>query len=443
MRKAFLCVLLVAFAWQAAATAQTTIFRQGDRVVTSDGRAGVIEAFKNQELAKVKFDDGSTEYFMLTTLKKFAAENFKVGDTVYAKQTGQRGTIEALDGSVAKVRFGAGKYDFKNMPVSMLMNEAAGSKAREREEDEIKQKPLRAAFEDEAKPFHSVVYFFAWAYKSQFRMNGGRIPQDPAEIAEMRKSLEGLAAVCQKYPHMTNPPGVDDHVYAGDINLHPADWCGMAEQRDAVMKKVLGAAGDIRARDNIGIWENAIREAMRDPNGYVKDGVQQLVFDRTAWQQKELKGVQEAYTKAGEQIPAELLAPLFKQADELKAKIEQDAAARGWKQPAYKDAALEGLVRAAYPKQFPGVQLLKTGMTYATWKAYDDTSLVSSYSEYKVYRVDRDKYRQKDGLALARLPNQTLCQIRNFTLEQVRNGAAFGAAHVAGIGRGGIFVKCP
>jgi hypothetical protein len=168
-----------------------------------------------------------------------------------------------------------------------------------------------------------------------------------------------------------------------------------------------------------------------------------LIFNRAAWEQKNLQSLKANYAAAGARNPLEALKPLYQQADELRAKIERDAATRTWTQPAYKDAALEGMVRAAYPKEFPGVRVLKTGMTYATWKAYNDTSLVGSTSEYKIYRIDWDKYRQKDGLALVQMPGQQLCQIRNFTLEQVRNGASFGAAKLLGVGRGGIFVKCP
>lgn len=451
MRQKLLCALLVACV-ALATLAQTAGYREGDRVQTPDGRTAVVETFKMPDMAKVKFDDGTTRFYMRSDLKKVEPpkpvptepqETLRVGDSVIDTSKPdtirREGKIESISGGTATVRYGTYRYDYFKAELKDLMSAQAWN---HKQDEEKEQKLLRAAFEDEARPFHHIVYIFAWAYKPQFKMNGGRIPQDAAEIAELRKSLEGLAAVCRKYPNLTNAPGVDDPINAGDINMHPADWCGVAAQRDALMKKVLGTAGNIRARDNIGIWENAIREAVRDPNGYVKDGVQQLVYDRAAWQQKELRGVQESYAKAGEQIPAEILAPLFKQADELKAKIEQDALARSWQQPAYKDAALEGLVRAAFPKQYPGVQVLKTGMTYATWKAYDDTSLVSIHTGYKLYRVDRDKYRQKDGLALVRLPGQTLCQIREFTLEQVRNGAAFGAARVAGIARGGVFVKC-
>lgn len=451
MRRKLLCSLLVACV-SLAAFAQTAGYREGDKVQTPDGRTAVVEAFKMPDMAKVRFDDGTTRFYMRSDLKKVEPpkpvptepqETFRVGDAVIDTSKPdtirREGQIESISGGTATVRYGPYRYDYFKAEIKDLM----GSQAWQRKQDgEREQKLLRAAFEDEARPFHHVVYIFAWAYKPQFKMNGGSIPQGTAEIAEMRKSLEGLAAVCRKYPNLTNAPGVEDPIYAGDINMHPADWCGMAEQRDALMKKVLGTAGDIRTRDNIGIWENAIREAMRDRNGYVKDGVQQLMYDRAAWQQKELKGVQESYSKAGGQIPADTLAPLFKQADELKSKVERDAAARSWQQPAYHDAALEGMARAAFAKQYPGVQVLKTGMTYATWKPYDDTSLVSIHTEYKLYRVDRDKYRQKDGFALVRLPGQALCQIREFTLEQVRNGAAFGAARVAGIARGGVFVKC-
>jgi len=82
-------------------------------------------------------------------------------------------------------------------------------------------------------------------------------------------------------------------------------------------------------------------------------------------------------------------------------------------------------------------------MTYTTWKAFDDTSLVGQGTGYKVYRTEFDKNRYKNGKALVKLPNQPFCQIRNFSLQQTRTGAAYSAAKVAGLGDKGIFVKCP
>jgi hypothetical protein len=83
-------------------------------------------------------------------------------------------------------------------------------------------------------------------------------------------------------------------------------------------------------------------------------------------------------------------------------------------------------------------------MTFATWKAEDDTSLVSQGTDYKVYRTTKGAYRYKLGLALVKLPNQPYCQVRDFQFNQYKAGAGYGAAKLTEpIAYSGMFVKCP
>lgn len=452
MKKTLLILLLTSF-FTLNVLSQTTGFLEGDRVTTPDNRQGVIESFKMPDMAKVKFDDGTTRFYVRSDLKKIEPpkpqnenppENFRVGDTVINPSMNESfkrdGKIESISGETATVRTGPYKYDYYKANLKDLMSVEAWN----RKQNAQKNARLdRAAFDDETKAFHNTIYSLAQIYNPKFNTMSTRIPQQTDEIEKMKSDLQAVAAVCQKYPNLTNEVSNDDPLYGADIRMFPAVWCEMAEGREALMKKMLLTGSGIRAQDNIGIWENAIREARRNRDGYVKDELQMLVFDRTAFQQKQLKGVQSSYAKAGEKIPEDILAPIFKQADELKEKIERDAQTRSWTQPAYKDVALENLVKAVYLKAFPGVKIFKTGMTYATWKAYDDTSLVRADTDVKIYKYERDKYRRKDGLILVQLPGQPLCQIRNFTLEQTRTGASFGAARAVGTAKGGIFVRCP
>lgn len=452
MKYALLVLIFMMF-FTLDSLAQTKGFMEGDRVTAPDGRSGMIESLKMPDMAKVKFDDGTTGFYVRSDLKKIEAskpqsanppENFRVGDTVINPSMNESfkrdGKIESISGETATVRTGPYKYDYYKANLKDLMSVEAWQR---RQNSDKNAKLERAAFDDETKAFHNTIYGLAQIYNPKFNRMNTRIPQQTDEIEKMKNDLEAVAAVCQKYPNLTNEVSDDDPLYGADIRMFPAVWCEMADGREALMKKMLLTGSGIRAQDNIGIWENAIREARRNRDGYVKDELQTLIFARAAFQQKQLKGVQASYAKAGEKIPAEILAPIFKQADELKEKIERDAATRSWTQPAYKDAALEGLVKAAYLKDFPGVRIFKTGMTYATWKAYDDTSLVRADTDVKIYKYERDKYRRKDGLILVQLPGQPLCQIRNFTLEQTRTGASFGAARAVGTAKGGIFVRCP
>ena len=126
----------------------------------------------------------------------------------------------------------------------------------------------------------------------------------------------------------------------------------------------------------------------------------------------------------------------------MKAKIEEDVKTRVWEQPNFKDAALEALARKEFPTDLPGVKVLKTGMTFTTWKAMDDTSFIGSQGDVRFYRITPGAYRFKLGLALVQLPNRPYCQIREFQATQHKAGAGYGAAK-ASIGGAGIFVKCP
>lgn len=432
---------------QTQPAAQTLNFRQGDTVQTPDGRTGKIESFKDQEMAKVRFGPGTNDaqYFMLTDLKVVLPpkpprtepiETFSVGDMV-EDQNGKQLRIDSISGDTAVVRYGVGKYNVYNAKLEDLVSVKTAALRRERENA---GKVIRAQFEDEARPFAIVVRSLAHAYDPKFRQDGISITDKPATYEKWRKDLESLSAICQKYPNLTNRPGAD----ADNISQNPADWCKLAEQRTAVINKMKATVGGQYAGTTVQSWTNKINSAMRDRNGSIKDDLQMLLYDRAAWEQKELQKIRKTYSDAGETMPSDLLASLDEKVNELKAQIERDAPTRSWTQPPYTDAALEGMARRAYPAQSPGVKVFKTGMTFTTWKAMDDTSLVGSGSDYKLYRTTKDAYRYKLGLALVKLPNQPFCQIRDFQVQQDKAGAGYSAARLhLPLGYTGIFVKCP
>lgn len=97
-RRKYLSIALLGFALATFAAAQNT-FRVGDTVALPDGRTGKVESIKDQEMAKVKFSDGSSQYFMLQDIKKAIDPNaptFRVGDKVAFKSTNQEGVILEL-----------------------------------------------------------------------------------------------------------------------------------------------------------------------------------------------------------------------------------------------------------------------------------------------------------------------------------------------------------
>ncbi len=434
--------LILSVGLYGTAAAQNT-FRVGDTVVVPDGRTGKVEAFKDQDLVKVKFGENDSKYFLLKDVKEAvdpSAPVFRVGDRVAVKATNKEGVVESItdkrDG--AKGKFGPGKYDFQWVFFKDLITPQAAALQRSREQDELKQKPIRAQFEDDAKPFASVITNFAHVYDSKYQI-GFTVPDDPAAYEKSRKELEGLAVVCQKYPNLTNPP----RAYADSISQNPADWCKMAEQRTSLIKKMQMKMGETYAKGEADLWKLKIAEAMRNDIGTIYDNLQMLLYDRPSWEQKNMEGSRKRYAYAGEKVPAEVFASLNEKVDELKARIEREAPARNWEKPEYADVALEAMVRRAFPAKYPGGQLLKTGMTYATWKSSDDTSLVGTVPGYKVYRTEIGKYRFKNGRMLIKLPNQPFCQSRDFTVEQTKTGGAYSGTKLNGFNDKGIFVKCP
>jgi preprotein translocase subunit YajC len=432
---------------QTQPAAQTLNFRQGDTVQTPDGRTGKIESFKDQEMAKVRFGPGANDaqYFMLTDLKVVPPpkpprtepiETFSVGDMV-EDENGKQYRIESINGNTAKLRFGPGRYNVRDELLENLMSVKMAAAKRERENA---GKIIRAQFEDEARPYAVLVRSLAHAYDPKFRQEAVAITDKPATYEKWRKDLESLSAICQKYPTLTNRPGAE----ADNISQNPADWCKLAEQRTAVLKKMNTTLGEHYAGTEVHSWTLKIDQTIRNRSGHVKDDVQMLLYDRAAWEQKELPNVRKKYADAGESVPPNLFASLDEKVNELKALIERDAPTRSWTQPPYTDAALEGMARRAYPAQSPGVKVYKTGMTFTTWKAMDDTSLVGSGTDYKLYRTTKGAYRYKLGLALVKLPNQPFCQIRDFQVQQDKAGAGYSAARLhLPLGYTGIFVKCP
>ena len=303
-------------------------------------------------------------------------------------------------------------------------------------QDEQAQLLVRQQFEKEARPFWKTISSLASTYNPKFN-EAASITASAAAYEKMRVDLESLDAICQKYPNLTNRSDADE----ASIGDNPADWCKMAGERDTLLESLKGRVAGRRGNQNSTRWINKINEAMRQPNGRVKDELQTLLYDRPAWEQKEMGAFKKRYGVSG--TPPEFV-PLFKKAEEFKVQIARDAQNRSWSQPPYSDAAHEAMVKRSYVEQFPGIKVYKIGMTFTAWKSMDDTSLIDIGSDYKLYKTTFGAYRYKLGLALVKLPNQPLCQIRDFQVQQNKAGADYSAAKVSlPIGYSGIFVKCP
>ena len=420
---------------------QKVVFNTGDTVSTPDGRTGVIDLVKDGEMAKVRFGANETNYFLLTDLKKAvdpSKPTFRVGDKVF--KDGQSGVIEAIQGNGFKVRVGPGKYDFFLALPEQLMTQQQGAEAQENERQEKAQKPLRAQFMDEAKPFFDVIYKLAPVFNPKYSGGGTFNPENKFYEA-LRKDLEGLDAVCQKFTNMTNPPDMASY-YQGDIKLFPADWCKIAAQRTEILQKAKRSVGDKFAAIDINSLMIDLGQSLNDEQGYVNDKVQTFLFNRAAWERELLPAMRKYYLDPNAAFPTELYEPHEAKIAELKAQIEQDAQTKDWTETKSKDAASEAAARRKFAAAYPGVKVLKTGMTDSAWLVQDSkTEIASTNTGWRLYRVNKGAYRYRSGRALIQLPNQPYCQIREFEVTQYKAGAGYGAAQpwVADTGK---FVKC-
>jgi DNA-binding TFAR19-related protein (PDSD5 family) len=443
-------ILILSFAVCAAlsAFAQSGTLQVADQVQTPDGRTGKIESFKPMsDLVKVKFADGSTQYFELNDLKRpidTAKPTFRIGDTVYAPRApkGTPGVIESISGNAARVRFGRGKYDYVDELLEKLTTPQQAAQQQEREQQEKIQKPLRAALEDEARPFMDTIRLLAHSFNPKIGDQGGSLDATAATREKLRKDLEALAAICQKYPNITNSPLAEDPIYAGSINYWHGDWCRMAQQRDQAIKNFVKYVGLDQTKYTVNGIQSLLNEAERNPDGYIGDELQTLLFDRAAWMKKNTEQYKNQFGMTDAEIEKNVFAPLAEKLGALKSKIESDAANLAAPLPKFSDAALETVVKRRVAADYPGGQVLKVGLDSANWSLRDGKRNIGSDSNGTEYYLRlKGAYRIRTGLALIRLPNQPFCQVRYVELTQPKKGAGFDAAWAMAEPRG-KFVRC-
>ncbi len=369
---------------------------------------------------------------------------FKVGDMVVSPKStnGKPGRIESINGNAAKVRYGSGKYEFFLELLDNLITPQAAATQREAERQDEEQKPLRAQFKAETQQFDTLVANLVHAYNAKYSQREITMEDKPAIFEQWNKDLEVLAAVCKKYPNMTNAAYTSEPPYDTDFRNHPADWCKLAEQRAAVIMKTRLTGYDHYAAIEINSLVIGVTRTIENAAGYVDDEMQMMLYDRAAWETKYLGATKKRYTSAGVKMPLEILKPLDEKSAALKAQIDRDAPTRSWTPLKLSDPALEALARKDIVADFPGAKVFKTGMTYASWEARDHKTYVGSDSNFRYYRITPGAYRFRRGLALIQMPNRPFCQIREFQVTQYKAGGGYGPSK-AGVASTGIFVKCP
>lgn len=411
-----------------------TSFSPGDAVQTPNGRTGVIESLEG-EVAKIKIG-GEFDFIAVQDLKKIETaptRTFRVGDQVVSGSA--TGVIESLspDGKGAKVRYGNGKYDFKWEAFVNLRTPEEGRR-------DAEQEKMWKVFRVEARPFFNTVQLLEQYYNpNAMDMKATGLDDEGRKNAAIE--LAELDRICRtKYPNIENERPINP---AAEVLLHEryGDQCAIARERDSILQKAKMRFLALDAEQETGSWMIDLNR-LSGENGYeVSDKVQTLIFDRAGWEKKNIEYIKKKYAAAGETMPPDTFAVLYKKADELKAKIEADAPTRSWVQPKFKDVALEALARREVPGDFPGAKVFKTGMDYTTWESRDTTTYIGSDRSFRFYRITPGAYRFKRGVVLVQLPNRPFCQIREFQVTQYKAGAGYGAAKASGSDTG-KFVSC-
>jgi len=201
--------------------------------------------------------------------------------------------------------------------------------------------------------------------------------------------------------------------------------------------------GSDQAKYAVNSVQHLLNEAERNPDGYVGDELQIVLFDRAAWAKKNLQQYKTQFGLTDAEIETKVFTPLTGKIGELKAKIESDSLTPAPPLPKFSDAALEATVKRTFATAYPGGQVLKIGLDSANWSLRDGRENIGSNSNGTQYYLRiKGAYRIRTGRAIVRLPNQPSCQIRYIELTQTKKGAGFEAAW-AMVEKRGKFVKCP
>jgi len=450
MKNTILFILF--FALFTMTTSAQESFRVDDAVQTPDGRAGKIESFKPMsDLVKVKLVDGTTKFYVLSDLKKVEVpkpqntnptETFRVGDIVVTPGNPNRQLkIESISGDSAVVRYGVGRYNVFTEKLSGLISLQTWER---RQNTEKEAKLERAGFEDEAQPFTKTIQMIAPSFNPKIvRASGSGFNPTPATYEAWRKDLEALAVICQKYPNLTNQPFADEPTYASSISYRQADWCEMARQRDTLIKGFLKDVGSDQAKYAVNSVQHLLNEAERNPDGYIGDELQIVLFDRAAWSKKNLQSYKTQFGLTDAEIETKVFTPVAGKIGELEAKIESDSSNPAPPLPKFSEPALAATVKRTFATGYPGGQVLKIGLDSANWSVRDGKENIGSNSNGTQYYLRiKGAYRIRTGRAIVRLPNQPSCQIRYIELTQTKKGAGFEAAW-AMVEKRGKYVKCP
>lgn len=271
---------------------------------------------------------------------------------------------------------------------------------------------LRDAFVKEAVgKYLQAVQFFAPFYDEKY-ISGGR----PTTAAGWQKALSELGeldALCRgKYAGVTND--LPHYLREGIVQNRYAVWCEIAARRIELDKRARAASAKTDSNTFYEI-ERQMKASVEDKEGFIHGDVQTLIYERERWKQEEKARVQARFAELGAEMPADYFIEVERKADEVKKIIDHTAPTRSFTPPKYQDAASQALAKREFAKMYPGIQVLKIGSDYETWKVFKNS-----------YGIPTNQY--KRGWALARVPKRPYCQAKEWIVKQTYVGgrAIFG-----------------
>lgn len=361
----------------------------------------------------------------------------KVGDEVRYQcfclgQEWVKATVERVDGGNVRVRYGNLDNQVVTLPVSSpklrLPGAASGGPAAAtRPPDNVQQ-----AFASEAAPrFRKLIELFAHYYDPQFPQAGARWT-----AAEWKKAVDDLGeldSLCRtRYQGVRDFEGIT-YVRPGSIDYRFGTWCQIAAARNSLATKA--RSGSARQLINLGYTDENLNFGFNEPDNPVRWETQQLIWERPKWRAEKTAWLKPKYAEYGVDVPPDAFDAVEKRADQLRDIVLRDAPGRSYKQPPYRDAAVEAVIRSQFAKEYPGVQVLKIGLDYRTWVQRKSLDYVGSDEIFRYYKVSYNSY--KRGTALLKIPGRPFCQMHDWVA-----GNSGGRIVPAGVGGSGTFMRC-
>ena len=237
-------------------------------------------------------------------------ETLRVGDAVVNNE-GREGKIEAIDGDMAKVRWGSGSYNFNMIPLSIL-------KSPKKAANDAAQKERGLAFFADAEPYFQTIYLLYQFYKPELAEATGGI--DKNSIKKATADLAQLDALCKsKYPDIANPT---DPRKLKNLRERYGDWCDMAARRNEILQSVTSGANNAVGQNFVERWKYEIGKALNDTNDIVWDDVQAMLFEPAKWKAKDLPKLRRLYAENGGTVPANIFDSVNDDLQQLREKIE-------------------------------------------------------------------------------------------------------------------------